>query len=91
MIHHLALRFKLLNCFHLEEIVSMGTVFMAVIGLHKWSCAQVFYGLKSHMINVYGMESKAGVLTHTKISSVTKVFHLVFIVILQREKFETIC
>jgi hypothetical protein len=39
----------------------MDTVFMTVMGLHKWSCAQVFYGLKSHMINVYGMESKGGV------------------------------
>jgi hypothetical protein len=61
MICHLASRFKLLNHFRLEEIVSMDDMaFMTVVGLHRWSCAQGFYGLKSHMINVYGMESKAG-------------------------------
>jgi hypothetical protein len=59
MIRHLASRFKLLNRFRLREIVSTDTIFSSVRAVGGARCAQVFYGLTSHHMDVYGMESKS--------------------------------
>jgi hypothetical protein len=58
MIKHLASRFKLLNRFRLREIVSTDTIFSSVTAVGGARCAQVFYGLTSHHMDVYGMENK---------------------------------
>ena len=59
MIRHLSSRFKLLNRFRLREIVSTDTIFSSVRAVGGARCAQVFYGLTSHHMDVYGMESKS--------------------------------
>jgi hypothetical protein len=56
MIRHLASRFKLLNRYRLREIVATDTIFSSV---RAAGGAQVFYGLTSHHMDVYGMESKS--------------------------------
>ena len=61
MVRHMAARFKLLNRFRLNEIVAMDTVFARVMALFGFTCVQVFYGLTSHCIDVYGMKSKSEV------------------------------
>ena len=58
MIRHLASRFKLLNRFRLREVVATDTIFSSVRAVGGARCAQVFYGLTSHHMDVYGMESK---------------------------------
>jgi hypothetical protein len=58
MMRHLAARFRLLNRFRLRKVVSTDTVFSSVRAVGGASCAQVFYGLTSHHMDVYGMESK---------------------------------
>jgi hypothetical protein len=58
MIRHLTSRFRLLNRFRLQEIVSTDTIFSSVAAVGEAQCAQVFYGLTSHHMDVYGMESK---------------------------------
>ena len=42
----------------LNEIVSTDTIFSSVKGFQGEQCAQVFYGLTSHAIDVYPMRSK---------------------------------
>jgi hypothetical protein len=59
MMRHLASRFKLLNRFRLREIVSTDTIFSSVRAVGGARCALVFYGLTSHHMDVYGMESKS--------------------------------
>jgi hypothetical protein len=59
MIRHLASRFKLLNRFRLREVVSTDTIFSSVRAVGGARCAQVFYGLTSHHMDVYGMGSKS--------------------------------
>jgi hypothetical protein len=59
MVKHMVARFKMLNRYRLDEVVSMDTVFATVQAHDKSNCAQVFYGVTSHMINVYGLQSKA--------------------------------
>jgi hypothetical protein len=61
MVRHVAARFKALKHFRLEEIVAMDTIFLSIKAIGGARCAQMFYGLKSHRINVYGMESKSQV------------------------------
>jgi hypothetical protein len=39
----------------------MDTLFANCQGVTGKSCAQVFYGITSHMMNVYGMRSKVEV------------------------------
>ena len=58
MIRHLASRFRLLNKFRLREIVSTDTIFSSVQAIGGARCAQVFYGLTSHHMDVFGMDSK---------------------------------
>jgi hypothetical protein len=59
MIRHLASRFKLLNRYRLREIVATYTIFSSVRAVGGARCAQVFYGLTSHHMDIYGMESKS--------------------------------
>jgi hypothetical protein len=59
MIRHLASRFKILNRFRLREVVSTDTIFSSVRAVGGARCAQVFYGLTSHHMDVYGMDSKS--------------------------------
>jgi hypothetical protein len=58
LIRHLASRFKLLNRFRLREVVSTDTIFSSVRAAGGARCALVFYGITSHHMDVYGMESK---------------------------------
>ena len=46
------------SIFRLNEIVSTDPIFSAVKGFKGERCAQIFYGLTSHVINVYPMKSK---------------------------------
>jgi hypothetical protein len=55
---HFHSRFRYLNRLRIHETVSMDTLFANCKGVTGKSCAQVFYGLTSHMMNVYGMKSK---------------------------------
>jgi hypothetical protein len=59
MIRHLASRFRLLNRFSLREVVSTDTIFSGVRAVSGFRYAQVFCGLTSHHMDVYGMESKS--------------------------------
>jgi len=56
--HH-ASRFPWNNRRRLREEVAMDTIFMKTPGFDGSTCAQVFLGLMSRMINVYPMPSKA--------------------------------
>ena len=56
--HHIS-RFPWNNRRRLREEVAMDTIFMANPGFCGSTCAQVFVGLMSRMINVYPMPSKA--------------------------------
>lgn len=48
-----------MNVFRTDEIVSTDPLFANAKSIyHGYTCAQVFFGLKSHMINVYDMKSK---------------------------------
>ena len=41
-----------------QETVATDTYFANVKGTNGVTCAQVYYGLLSHMINVYGLKSE---------------------------------
>jgi len=56
--HH-ASRFPWNNRRRLREEVAMDTIFMKTPGFDGSTCAQVFLGLMSRMLNVYPMPSKA--------------------------------
>ena len=58
---HLKARFPFLNNIRLAKSVSMDTIFSSVPALGGRTCAQIFYGVSSHMINVYGMKSESEV------------------------------
>ena len=59
MRRHIKSRAPHLNVFRIEETISTDPLFANVKSIyHGYTCAQVFFGLKSHMINVYGMRSK---------------------------------
>ena len=59
MRRHIKSRAPHLNVFRIDETVSTDPLFANVKSIyHGYTCAQVFFGLKSHMINVYGMKSK---------------------------------
>jgi hypothetical protein len=47
------------NKTHLNETVSTDTIFASAKDVTGALCAQVFYGMRSHMINVYGMKSES--------------------------------
>ena len=55
---HVKARYPYLNRRRLNEKVSTDTVFSNHTDVTGYSCCQVFYGMASHMINVYGMNSK---------------------------------
>ena len=57
--HHVS-RFPWDNRRRLCEEVSMDTYFMPKKGYDGSTCAQLFIGLMSHMINIYPMDSKTG-------------------------------
>jgi hypothetical protein len=56
---HIKARFPWLNCNHLRKRVATNTYFANVCAIGGATCAQVFYGVKSHMINVSGMKSES--------------------------------
>ena len=58
---HFHSRFRYLNRLCIHETVSMDTLLANCKGVTGKSCAQVFYGITSHVMNVYGMKSKAEV------------------------------
>src|SRR5689334_23390430 len=59
MQRHIKSRVPHLNISRIEETISTDPLFANVKSIyHGYTCAQVFFGLKSHMINVYGMRSK---------------------------------
>ena len=59
MRRHIKSRAPHLNVHRLNETVSTDPIFVNTKSVfHGYSCAQVFYGLKSHCINIYGMKSK---------------------------------
>ena len=57
---HVKARFPQLNRPRLRKKVATGTFFANCRGDTRATCAQVFYGLTSHMITVYGMSSESG-------------------------------
>ena len=59
MRRHIRARFPWLNCNRLRETVATDTYFANVRAVGGSTCAQVFYGVQSHMINVYGMKSES--------------------------------
>ena len=48
-----------MNGFRLREKVSTDTMFAGITAIGGYTCAQVFYGVTSKVINVYGMRSKS--------------------------------
>ena len=52
-------RFPFLNIHRLSEPVATDTFFANCKALGGETCAQVFYGIKSHMINVYPMKTES--------------------------------
>lgn len=57
MHQHIKAQFPWLNCNFLRETITTDTYFAnvhAMIGIA--TCAQVFYGVKLHMINIIGMK-----------------------------------
>jgi hypothetical protein len=59
MQHHIKSHFPWLNCNHLRETVATDTYFANIWAIGGATCAQVFYRVQSHMINVYGMKSES--------------------------------
>jgi hypothetical protein len=59
MRRHMKSRFPQLNRRRLSETVATDTYFSNYRGLRGHTCAQVFFGLTSHMINVYGMRTES--------------------------------
>ena len=51
-------RFAWLNRFRLNEKVSTDTICANCRAIGGATCAQIFYGMTSHVINVYGMKSE---------------------------------
>ena len=58
-IRHIAARFAWMNRHKLREKVATDVLFAHVKALGGYNCAQVFYGMTSRCINVYGMKSKS--------------------------------
>jgi hypothetical protein len=56
MQHHIKARFPWLYCNQLRETVATDTYFATVHAIGGATCARVFYGVKSHMINIFGMK-----------------------------------
>jgi hypothetical protein len=59
MRRHIKSRIPHLNNYRLNEVISTDPLFSNVKSIfHGFTSAQVFFGLKSHVINVYGMKHK---------------------------------
>ena len=58
MRRHIRARFPGLNRNRLREKVATDTYFAGITAYGGDTCAQVFFGISSHMINVYGMKSE---------------------------------
>ena len=56
---HTQALFPFLNCVQLHETVSTDTFFSSTRDISGATCAQVFYGLTSHFINVYGLRTES--------------------------------
>jgi hypothetical protein len=57
---HIKSRMPHLNVTRINEVVSTDTMFANCRSVYdSFICAQVFFGLTSHMINVYGMKNKS--------------------------------
>ena len=56
---HVQSRFPWLNKKRIRETVSTDTIFSRVKDVTGATCAQVFWGLSSHMINVYGLQKES--------------------------------
>ena len=52
-------RFPFLNVHRLREPVATDTFFANCQAIGGHTCAQVFYGIQSHMINVYPMQTES--------------------------------
>ena len=59
MTRHLASRFKWLSRFRLRETICTDTIFSNCQDVLGRTCAQVYWGTKSHMMNVIGMKAKS--------------------------------
>jgi hypothetical protein len=59
MTRHLASRFKWMSRFRLHETVCTDTIFSNCQDVLGRTCAQVYWGTQSHMMNVLGMRSKS--------------------------------
>ena len=58
MVRHKKSRFPWLNRFRINEKVSTDTIFSNCRAYGGSTCAQIFYGMTSRVINVYGMKSE---------------------------------
>ena len=56
---HVRARYHFLNMTRLSETVATDTYFSSYKAIGGATCAQVFYGISSHMINVYGMKTES--------------------------------
>ena len=56
---HTQALFPFLNLVQLHETVSTDTFFSSICDISGATCAQVFYGLASHYINVYGLRTES--------------------------------
>ena len=59
MVRHLRSSFKWLTDQRINEKVSTDTMFANVPSVEGYSCAQVHFGMTSHMINIYGMKKES--------------------------------
>ena len=59
MVRHIKSRYPQLNRVRLRETVATDTYFSNVRAYGGATCAQVFYGLLLHMINVYRMRTES--------------------------------
>jgi hypothetical protein len=56
MQRHIKARFPWLHCNRLRETVATDTYFTNAHAMGGATCAQVFFGVKSHMISIFGMK-----------------------------------
>ena len=59
MVGHLKSGFKWLTDQCINEKVSTDTMFANVPSVEGFSCAQVYFGMTSHMINIHGMKKES--------------------------------
>jgi hypothetical protein len=79
MHRHIRAKFPWLNCNWFCETVATDTYFANVRAIGGTTCAQVFYGVQSHMINVNGMKTESKMPKAYKTSFERRV-HLKFFI-----------